>query len=151
MRTSTDGWQAWLDEHGATLLLFARQHVASLVDAEDAVQDAFVRFWRSREHVRDPLAYLYACVRTAALDLRRGAHRRRERESHAARSADEAWFDKYVGEADRREAIDLRRPIRLHLARASSHRSEARRRRYARNRRRPSRGARRLPFASPVN
>ena len=106
MTTSTDEWQALLDEHGAALLLFARQHVASLVDAEDALQDAFVRFWRSRDRVRDPRTYLYSCVRTAALDLRRSSHRRQQRESLAARPTGEAWFDTSVGEADRREAIE---------------------------------------------
>ena len=104
--TSTDEWQGLLDERGATLLLFARQHVASLVDAEDALQEAFVRFWRSRDRVRDPLPYLYACVRTAALDLSRGAQRRHQRESLAARPADQAWFDTAAGKADRREAIE---------------------------------------------
>jgi RNA polymerase sigma-70 factor (ECF subfamily) len=94
-----------LDEHGAALLLFARQHVASLADAEDVVQDAFVRFWRSRTRVRRPLSYLYSCVRTAALDLRRSVHRRKQRESLAARPAGDVWFDTEVGQADRREAI----------------------------------------------
>ncbi len=106
MTASTDQWQALLDEHGAALLLFARQHAASQVDAEDALQEAFVRFWRSRDRVRDPLPYLYSCVRTAALDLRRSAHRRQQRESLTARRADEAWFDTSVGDADRREAIE---------------------------------------------
>ncbi|HJN08654.1 MAG: sigma-70 family RNA polymerase sigma factor [Pirellulaceae bacterium] len=106
MTTSTDECQALLDEHGAALLLFARQRVASLVDAEDALQEVFICFWRSRDHVRDPLSYLYSCVRTAALDLRRGAHRRQRRESLAARSANAAWFDTSVGEADRRETIE---------------------------------------------
>lgn len=54
---NTDEWKAWLDEHGAALLLFARQHVRSMADAEDVLQEAFVRFWRSRHRARDPLAY----------------------------------------------------------------------------------------------
>lgn len=105
MTTSTDDWRVLLDEHGAALLLFARQHTDSLADAEDALQDAFVRFWRTRGCIRDPLPYLYSCVRTAALDLRRSAGRRHQRESLVARSGDEVWFDETIVEADRRQAI----------------------------------------------
>jgi RNA polymerase sigma-70 factor (ECF subfamily) len=106
MNPPQDEWELLLDEHGGALLLFARQHVASLADAEDTLQEGFVRFWRSRGRVRDPLPYLYSCVRTAAMDLRRSAQRRHRRESRAARPADEAWFDGSAGVADRREAIE---------------------------------------------
>jgi RNA polymerase sigma factor (sigma-70 family) len=106
MTTPADEWQQLLDEHGAALLLFARPHVASLADAEDALQEGFVRFWRNQSRVRDSLPYLYTCVRTAAMDIRRSGQRRQQRESRAARGADEAWFDTSVGEADRREAIE---------------------------------------------
>lgn len=105
MTTATDDWRVFLDEHGAALRLFARQHADSLADAEDVLQDAFVRFWRTRDCVRDPLPYLYSCVRTAALDLRRSAGRRHQRESLVARAADEDWFDATVVEADRRQAV----------------------------------------------
>jgi RNA polymerase sigma-70 factor (ECF subfamily) len=106
MTTSSDQWQELLREHGAALLLFARPHVSSLADAEDALQEGFVRFWRNQNRVRDSLPYLYTCVKTAAMDIRRSGHRRLQRESSAARGADEAWFDTSVGDADRREAIE---------------------------------------------
>src|SRR6476620_11661527 len=88
-----DDWSAWLARHGRAMLLFARQWAASAADAEDVVQEAFLRFWRSRDRAGDPSAYLYACVRHAALDLRRGRQRREDRERPAARpelTAD--WF-----------------------------------------------------------
>src|SRR5579883_679430 len=44
MAGNPDEWAVWLDRHGAALVLFARQRVASRADAEDVVQDAFVRF-----------------------------------------------------------------------------------------------------------
>jgi RNA polymerase sigma-70 factor (ECF subfamily) len=106
MTAGADDWEAWLAEHGAALLLFARQYVGSLADAEDALQDAFVRFWRSRQRAREPLAYLYKCVRNAALDLRRTDQRRRRREFEAAQSAEDIWFETSVVEADRRQAIE---------------------------------------------
>jgi RNA polymerase sigma-70 factor (ECF subfamily) len=106
MAKSADEWQTLLDEHGAALLLFARPHVSSLADAEDAVQEGFIRFWRNRRRVRDSLPYLYSCVRSAAIDLRRSRQRRRQRESWVAHDAEEAWFDTSVGDADRREAIE---------------------------------------------
>ena len=70
-----DQWQAWLSAHGPALLLFARQWLANRQEAEDALQDGFIRFWHKRQQASDPLAYLYACVRSAALDLRRQRQR----------------------------------------------------------------------------
>lgn len=106
MTAATNQWETWLDQHGPALLLFARQYVPSLADAEDVMQDAFVRFWRSRQRVRDPLSYMYTCVRNAASDLRRTNQRRQQREWMAAQHVDDAWFDTSVVEADRREAIE---------------------------------------------
>jgi RNA polymerase sigma-70 factor (ECF subfamily) len=74
------GWEEWYDRHGPALLLLARQHVASAADAEDALHDGFVRFWSRRHVVKDPPAYLYACVRSAALDRSKSARRRERRE-----------------------------------------------------------------------
>jgi RNA polymerase sigma-70 factor (ECF subfamily) len=80
--------------------------VPSLADAEDALQEAFIHFWQSRERVRDPLTYLYSCVRNAALDLRRTDQRRERRELFVSRSEHETWFDTRDAEDDRRKAIE---------------------------------------------
>ncbi|MCS7304894.1 MAG: sigma-70 family RNA polymerase sigma factor, partial [Thermoguttaceae bacterium] len=40
-------------------------------DAEDILQEAFVRYWPHRAQVADPLTYLYSCVRNVAQDWRR--------------------------------------------------------------------------------
>ena len=95
-RTDTD-WQAFYDRHGPALLLYARQVTGSLAQAEDAMHDGFVRFWKREAGVDDPLAYLYRCVRHAALDLQRGDGRRQSREQAQARpdrsDAPDPWQD----------------------------------------------------------
>ena len=82
MKPAESAPEYWLDEHAPKLLLYARQWVRSDASAEDVFQDAFVRFWRSRETVRDPVAYLYRCVRTTAMNWRRSRERRARHEGH---------------------------------------------------------------------
>ena len=85
-------WRSWLAQHGPALMLLARQYCASRSDAEDAVQDGFVRFWRSRARAKDATAYLFACVRSAAMDLSRGSRRRVRRENETlVASVAEDW------------------------------------------------------------
>lgn len=84
MNDSKTQWQKWYDRHGPALLLFARQFTRTLVEAEDAMHDGFVRFWKRREQVDDPAAYLYRAVRSAALDIGRGNTRRQSREQARA-------------------------------------------------------------------
>ena len=79
-----DSWDEWVTQHGAQALLFARQYTRSDADAQDVVQEGFIRFWRQRRHARDPLAMLFTCVRSVALDLYRGRRRRELREHRVA-------------------------------------------------------------------
>src|SRR5262249_61870430 len=92
MAGESDPWAVWLDQHLAALVLFARQWVPSHADAEDVVQEAFVRFWRCRQRATDPAAYLYACVKHSALDWQRGRKRQSRREKAAARPEAEPLF-----------------------------------------------------------
>jgi RNA polymerase sigma-70 factor (ECF subfamily) len=92
MQGGSDQWTDWLDQHGPALVLFARQWVANQADAEDVVQDAFVRFWRARDRVVEPASYLYACVRHSALDRQRRRKRQARREEAAARPEAEPLF-----------------------------------------------------------
>jgi len=109
-QTDTD-WQAWYDRHGPALLLYARQITSSLAQAEDAMHDGFVRFWKRRDQVDDPAAYMYRAVRSAALDRWRGDSRRQHRELALARTdrpaAPEPWRNAARDEADQqlRDAI----------------------------------------------
>lgn len=80
-----DDWNQWLDRHGRTLMLLARQWTANADEAADVMQEAFVRFWSRRKSALDPTAYLYACLKRAAVDQHRQINRRRRRERAVAR------------------------------------------------------------------
>jgi RNA polymerase sigma-70 factor (ECF subfamily) len=106
MADDGDPWQIWLDQHGSALVLFARQWVAGHADAEDVVQEAFVRFWRSRERVAEPVGYLYACVKRCGLDWQRAGKRRSRREEATARPESEPMFAGALEQDERRIAIE---------------------------------------------
>ena len=82
-RTDTveGGWRECFEQFAPKLLLFARQWVQATADAEDVVQEGFVRCWRHRggQAAANP-ALLFAAHRSAALDARRKEQRRRRRE-----------------------------------------------------------------------
>ena len=83
-----EDWRSRFSELAPGLLLFARQWVRSRVDAEDIVQDAFVRFWR-RNHAIDNRALLYATVRSISLDFIRRNSRRARREAEAVSESEQ--------------------------------------------------------------
>lgn len=105
-----DAWKSWFDRYGPKLLLCARQWTRSLADAEDVVQEAFVRYWKhQRDLPGDPQALLVTSVRRAALDLGRREDRRVAREQKTQIGADDAgWlFDPDGGvDAERKQAIE---------------------------------------------
>ena len=84
-----ESWKTRFSELAPGLLLFARQWVRSGADAEDIVQEAFVKFWR-RNHNIDNRALLYATVRSIALDLIRRDSRRARREAESYAEAEQA-------------------------------------------------------------
>ena len=78
-----DDWQTCFTQLGPALLLFARRWTNCRAEAEDIVQEAFVRFWR-RQHSIENRALLYATVRSTALDHLRSDQRRARREAAVA-------------------------------------------------------------------
>ncbi|HKB89891.1 MAG TPA: sigma-70 family RNA polymerase sigma factor [Opitutaceae bacterium] len=79
--TYVSAWQSWFQRNGPRLLLCARQWTRSLADAEDVVQEAFVRFWRNQKRLGgEPFPLLMVSVRRAAIDLARSNGRRTRRE-----------------------------------------------------------------------
>src|ERR1700688_2865179 len=82
-----EDWKVCFPQFAPGLLLFARQWLRSSADAEDVVQEAFVRFWR-RNHNIENRALLYATVRSIALDFIRRDARRARREANAALESD---------------------------------------------------------------
>jgi len=105
-RTAVSPWRAWLDEHGAKLLLFARSQTRTEEDAEDIFQEALVKLARKVEEgtfdggQESWRPFLYTAIRRLAIDLGRKNDRRstREKKSEADRMIEtegcvQPWFD----------------------------------------------------------
>jgi RNA polymerase sigma-70 factor, ECF subfamily len=103
-------WKNWFEAHGPKLLLCARQWTRSLADAEDVVQEAFVRYWRhQRQLPGDPRALLITSIRRAAIDHARRESRRTAREEKAGNGLEDggAIFEPRPGDdAERRREIE---------------------------------------------
>jgi RNA polymerase sigma-70 factor (ECF subfamily) len=103
VREAGQDWRRWLERQGPAALLYARQITRNYQDAEDAVHDGFLKFWRRREAAREA-GMFFAAVRSAALDQRRGGLRRRRRE--LAHGVSEALFEVPVEGMMRREEAE---------------------------------------------
>ncbi len=92
---SGQDWRAWFAEHGARLRLIARQWTRCEADADDVLQEAFVRFWKHQRHLPgNPNALVVTSLRRAALDLLRRGDRRAAREKVVGDDMDTVtWFE----------------------------------------------------------
>ncbi|MEM7145864.1 MAG: sigma-70 family RNA polymerase sigma factor [Verrucomicrobiota bacterium] len=89
-------WDTWLANNGARLLLYARQQTRTESDAEDVLQSALIKTWKTTN--QNPGANLnltplaFTNIRRCAIDLARANSRRQSREEKIAQPP-VAWFD----------------------------------------------------------
>ena len=103
---SHEDWKVCFSELGPGLLLFARNWVQSAADAEDIVQEAFVRFWRRNQSPADR-GLLYAMVRSIALDLIRKDTRRARREATVVSESDQSVEPQFQIEDESQQALAM--------------------------------------------
>jgi RNA polymerase sigma factor (sigma-70 family) len=90
-----------IDRHAARLELYARQWCD---EAEDVVQEAFVKLAAQRTFPLDPAAWLFRVVRNSAINAGIARRRRRQHEAEAA-TATPGWFESRPA-ASSHDAID---------------------------------------------
>ena len=106
-------WTELLERHGSALLLYARQFTGSMTDAEDVLQDGFLktwRFWKGGAN-DDPVPYLFRAVKHSAIDHIR---RRNRKAKHEELSEDRDYapqepvsmFDSPLEKEERRRLIE---------------------------------------------
>ena len=136
----SDELERRLEDHRIELVAYAYRMLGSAFEAEDAVQEAFLRAWRSLEGFegRSSLrSWLFSIVTNVCLDMLGGKERRaRPMELSPARSADtplpaplpeNVWVlpvpdDRVVPEgADPAEVVESRESIRLAFVTALQH------------------------------
>lgn len=105
--TRPGDWRTLWDQYGPRLLLFARQQAAAPADAEDIVQDAFIRYWRSRTGAPELTpTLLFTLVRRIAVDYARRSERRQARETAVTRES-EGDVPLFEDPAEGRERAEL--------------------------------------------
>ena len=77
--TTRAGAEAQFEEHRPGLARLAYRMLGSLADADDVLQEAYLRWTREpRDGVESPRAYLYAIVTRLCIDLRKQVETRKE-------------------------------------------------------------------------
>ena len=99
-----EDWKSCFSQLAPGLVLFARQWVSSAADAEDVVQEAFVKFWR-RNHSIQKRGLLYATVRSIALDFLRRNSRRARRESAVVAETEQCVQPQFAIEDESQQAL----------------------------------------------
>lgn len=118
MKEETSRWREWLREHGARLLLFARQQSRRQEDAEDILQEALVKLARKVDEgvfvggQKAWMPFLYTQIRREAIDLGRRNDRRKKREDTAVEdeerlsSGEDGWFESAGCDEERRAILE---------------------------------------------
>ncbi|MAW10520.1 MAG: RNA polymerase subunit sigma-24 [Verrucomicrobiales bacterium] len=99
----SNDWKRWFHDNGTRLLLFARSKTNNEQDAQDVLQEAILRLWRSYSNKTNgfsppqlPLAF--TAIRNTAIDLARKTNRRQKREQNSDQVFRESeqvlnWFE----------------------------------------------------------
>ena len=99
-----EDWKTCFSELAPGLVLFARQFVRTAADAEDIVQEAFVRFWRKQHSIQNR-ALLFATVRSISLDLLRRDARRARREADALADSEQSVAPQFNFASESQQAL----------------------------------------------
>ncbi len=109
MAAESATWKEYFEGWGPSLLLFARQQTGSLAEAEDVVQEAFVKVWKTYGQ-KHPVtkSLLYTTVRTIAIDRARSHNRRKQRENRvwAEGEGDSIWFQRTLETRERHSLLE---------------------------------------------
>ena len=107
MNLSEPIWKDWFSRHGGKLLLFARQQARFPDDAEDLLQEAFVRIWRLYGHTGEVAPGLvYRAIRRLAIDWARSLDRRKIREEKVSLDSPlSSSFDRSLEKNERVQAL----------------------------------------------
>lgn len=94
---SQDDWSSWLQKNANRLMLFARQQTRCEADAEDVLQMALVKTWKTHDGPPDNkvISLAFTNVKRCAIDLARSNKRRIAREEFSVADMTEAvsWFE----------------------------------------------------------
>jgi RNA polymerase sigma-70 factor (ECF subfamily) len=110
-------WKSWFAQHGSRLFLFARQQTRSEADAQDALQDAMVRLWKSgmiktnEDGSEEPsLSAAFIQIRRAAIDQARKNIRQANREQRAIDFGEDnpgvVFFENSLEEDERAQQVE---------------------------------------------
>ena len=90
-------WREWLHINGERLMLFARQQTRCEADAEDVLQMALVKTWKTHQGIPDNgvRSLAFTNIKRCAIDLARSLDRRKRREDLAVQEMGEmvSWFE----------------------------------------------------------
>ncbi len=103
----------WYEAHGTELMLYARQWSPDQ-QAEDIVQDAFIKLLKQRRCPDNVRAWLFRVVRNASISMVRRLQRRRAGQKFLHRET--LWFESRCDDLiDARLAQDLLQTLPSHL------------------------------------
>ena len=102
MPTEARSWKPWLEANSSKWLLFARQQTRTDADAEDVLQDALVKTWKTcgGEISDETTSLVFTNIRRCAIDRARSNQSRTNREQAVADETPQsegAWFE-YEGD-----------------------------------------------------